>query len=72
MAHLLTVTPAKTYATKANAQKAVKKAQLPDEVRGQLLTYILTQNEEGRWYPVFIGERAIQAGVHHLGFCIIG
>jgi hypothetical protein len=50
----------KTYATEENAVKAAeaKFGDCPD------LTYIIMKAENGRFVPVFIGERSLQAGVH--------
>lgn len=62
MAKLITLTPTKTYATEANAVKAVEK-KFPAE-NNDGLTYIMMRTEGGRFFPVFIGERAIQAMVH--------
>jgi urease beta subunit len=46
--------PNKTYATRENAVN---------------LRYILSVNADGRFFPVFLGERALQAGVH-FHFCV--
>ena len=67
MATELKLNPSKTYATKANAIKAVDKWSADPQSR---LTYVLVQNDEGRWFPIFIGERALQAGAHFAGFCV--
>jgi hypothetical protein len=61
MARLVTLTPNKTYATKANAVKAVEK-KFPD-ANDDGLTYIMFTADDGRFYPVFLGERSLQAGV---------
>jgi hypothetical protein len=62
MAKLLTLTPNKTYATEANAIKAVEK-RFPGTANDGL-RYILQRTHDGRFYPVFIGNSAIHAGVH--------
>lgn len=62
MAKLLTLTPAKTYATEANAIKAVEK-RFPESANDGL-RYILQRTPDDRFYPVFIGNSAIHAGVH--------
>ena len=54
MANLVQLTPTKTYATVANAIKAVEK-KYPSSV----LTH-----SDGRFFPVFIGVGAMQWGVH--------
>jgi hypothetical protein len=60
MATLVKLEAIHTYATRENAVKAVVKKNIPDEFR-----YIIhTDEETGRFYPVFIGEKCIQAGIH--------
>lgn len=62
MAKLITLTPSKTYATAANAIKAVEKVfpSADDDV----LRYIIQRTEDGRYFPVFIGTRAVDRCVH--------
>ena len=64
-------TPAKTYATRANAVTAVQK-RYPDagSFGGADLHYWVLQDDTGRWFPVFIGERALRHGVH-LHFSVV-
>lgn len=62
-ARLVILTANKTYATRANAQKAVDQSRYGGEGFDHL-TYAITQGEDGRFFPVFFGERAIQAMVH--------
>jgi hypothetical protein len=66
MAKKVILTPARTYATEANADKAVSTA-LGDSTApdGRELRYFIQRTQEGRYYPVFLGERALHAGVHH-------
>lgn len=61
MARLITLEAHRTYATSINAIKAVEK-KFGAEIDG--LDYIIQTTPEGRFFPVFIGERAIQRGVH--------
>ena len=66
MAKLITLTPSRTYATESNAIKAVEKVY---PVSGQFdrvdgLTYIICRTADNRFYPLFIGERAVHAGAH--------
>jgi hypothetical protein len=70
MISLLNMTPAKTYATRDNAVKAVEKtfAKRMNE-GGERLDYVIVANAEGRFFPLFLGERAIQGGVH-FHFCV--
>ena len=59
------LTETRTYASIANVEKAVERAlggvTGPD---GSQLRYLVMRTEEGRYYPVFLGEQALQAGVH--------
>lgn len=48
----------KTYKTQDNADKAVIAKGFDD------LRYFLQPTADGRWFPVFIGEAAMQRGVH--------
>ena len=68
---LLNMTPAKTYATRDNAIKAVDKAFGPrvTQTGFEKLDFVIVANAEGRFFPLFLGERAIQAGVH-FHFCV--
>lgn len=59
------INPTKTYATKENARKAVIKKGF-DEHR-----HFIMKTEDDRWLPVFVGERAVQAGIH-FHFHIVG
>lgn len=65
MARLVTLTPNNTYATEANAIRAVE-AKFPNTE----LRYFLQRTELGRFFPVFVGERAMLAGVHFHFNCI--
>lgn len=62
MARLFKFEPNKTYATEANAVKAVEK-KFP-EANNDGLRYFLQRTEDGRFFPVFVGERSMQHGVH--------
>jgi len=64
MATRITLTPSKTYATAENAEKAAA-------VYGDNVRFVVMQIGE-RFAPVFLGEQAIQAGVHFHGHCIVG
>lgn len=52
----------RTYATKENAIKAVEKKFPGDECSH--LRYIIMEDVDGRFFPVFIGAQALQDGVH--------
>ena len=62
MAKLIILEPNKTYATAANAVKAVEKVFPRGDDDG--LRYILQRTDEGRYFPVFIGMKALEHGVH--------
>ena len=68
---LLNMTPSKTYATRDNAVKAVSKAfgDRMTQVGKERLDFVIVANPEGRFFPLFLGERAIQAGAH-FHFCV--
>ena len=61
-AHEIRLTPNKTYATRENARKAVEKVYGPNEdLQGSAdLRWLLVQTEDGRWFPVFVGEQALR------------
>ena len=59
MAKYIKLEPIKTYATEDNAHKAVDKFYADDDS----LSYIIMRTDEGRFYPLFIGNRAIEKGV---------
>lgn len=61
MAKLITLQANKTYATAANAVKAVEKLYPAAAQDG--LTYLMMTTPEGRYFPVFLGERALNAMV---------
>lgn len=63
MPKLIKLEAHKTYATEANAVKAVVK-KLGDDADG--LVYFIARSEDGRYFPVFVGQRAIENGIH---FC---
>lgn len=52
----------RSYATEANAVKAVEK-KFP-EAGNDGLIYFIYRTDNGRFLPVFIGQRALQQGVH--------
>ena len=49
---------AKTYKTEQNADVAVTKAGFSD------LRYFIIKSEDNRYFPVFVGQEAVQRGVH--------
>ena len=66
-AHHFIPTANKTYATKANALKAVEKVFGANEPHfgSADVRFVLMQNDEGRWFPIFFGQSALSNGVHH-------
>lgn len=66
MAHALELTPNKTYATRENAIKAVEKKYGANEplFGAANLHYFIHTHTDGRFFPVFVGERALAAMVH--------
>ena len=69
----ITIKAPKTYKTAANAEKAVKDAgcEALRDLRGLPIRWFIMQGEDGRFFPVFIGEAAVQAGVH-FKFNVVG
>lgn len=65
MATLINLTPNKTYKTRDNAIKAVEKFFVgKDHKIYEVQTYFIHTHEDGRFFPVFVGERAVQAMLH--------
>lgn len=65
MATLINLTPNKTYKTRENAIKAVEKfMEGKDHAIYESQTYFIHTHEDGRFFPVFVGERAVQAMLH--------
>jgi hypothetical protein len=62
MARMFEIEPSKTYATVANVVKAVEK-RFP-AAGNDTLVYFIHVASDGRFFPVFVGQRAITAGVH--------
>lgn len=65
------ITPVKTYASIENVEKAIAKkfpdnASWPDSIR-----YFIVQSEDGRFFPVFIGQKALHYGIH-FHFNVVG
>lgn len=60
---LLTLTPNKTYATPENAVKAVLK-KFGDRTDLTSLDYFIHTHTDGRFFPVFVGTRAVEAMMH--------
>jgi hypothetical protein len=67
MAKLIKIEANRTYASEANAVKAFEK------VYGECdsLRYFIMKTEEGRYFPIAIGQAAAQEGVH-FNFNVIG
>lgn len=63
MARLITLEANKTYTTEANAIAAVEK-KFPVADADGLRYFIQRCQKTGRYFPVFVGQSAAQAGVH--------
>lgn len=62
MAKHVKLTPTKTYANEANAHAAVQRFGYGDDLRYFIqMTFV---HGYVRFFPVFVGESAVQAGVH--------
>ena len=57
--------PARTYATLANVRAAVARS-----VRCVDLRYFVTQDNAGRFFPVFIGQEALSRQAF-IEFCVV-
>lgn len=62
-ARLIELQGVKTYKTYDNAVKAVEKKFGEREFNSNII-YIITTDKDGRFFPVFIGERAMQEMIH--------
>lgn len=60
MANQIKLEANKTYATEANAVKAVEKKY----GNNNQLRFFVFKTENNRYFPVFLGETALQQGVH--------
>lgn len=69
MAKCFNIKLVKSYATAANAEKAIDR--YPNIRNAESLRYFIYQDENGRFGPVFVGQSAAQAGVHFV-FNVIG
>lgn len=63
-------TPTTTYATRENVIKAVEKLFTTIDHFGSAdVHYVIMTTSDGRFYPLFIGERALQHSAHRK-FCV--
>ena len=60
-----TITPNKTYSTAINARRAVAKAGLTE------IQHFIMVDTSGRFFPVFVGQAALQVGAH-FNFNVVG
>lgn len=63
MPRLLNLELTKTYATRENAIKAVNK-KLSHQGYDNLRYIVYVDPASGRFFPVFIGQECLQAGIH--------
>ena len=68
MTKQIEIKPVRTYATAANAIKAIEKAGFADDPK---LRFFMMNADDGRFFPVFVGESATARGVH-FHFNVIG
>jgi len=68
VARRIEITPCKTYKTPQNAVKAVERV-IPPEAWPNLRYFIMTHTD-GRFFPVFVGQETMRAGVHFRFNCI--
>ena len=64
MPKLIKLQANKTYATRENAIKAVDKKFALSSSTCDELRYFITCTDDGRFFPLFIGQDSVQAGVH--------
>ena len=58
------ITPVKTYANEKNMLRAIRKT-WPDEIRDEMLVrYFTAWTENGRCFPIFVGMKALEHGIH--------
>lgn len=62
MARMFKLESNRTYQTEARAIKAAEKFYPESDNDG--LRYFIHRGDDGRYFPVFVGEKALQAGVH--------
>lgn len=67
MATEVKIETTKTYATRANAIKAVEKIYGSNNT----LRFFIMPMDDGRFAPIFLGEKAVTAGVH-FNFTVVG
>jgi hypothetical protein len=65
MSRLVTLTSSKSYKTVENAIKAVE-AKIPATNEMEQTYFIHRDEATGRYFPVFIGQRAVTAQIHFL------
>ena len=66
MSKLIEISPTKTYATRENAVKAFDKKFSETGQR-----YFIMKTEDNRYFPVALGESAVQRGIH-FHFNVVG
>lgn len=64
MAKHVKLTPTKTYANEADAHAAVERFGYGDELRYFIQMAFVPGYVQPRYFPVFVGEAAVQAGAH--------
>lgn len=68
MARKIQLNATKTYATEDNADKAIER--FPSIVAADV-NYFIARTADGRFFPVFIGAKAVNLGIH-FHFHVVG
>lgn len=68
MAKQIVIQPTRTYASEANVLRALDRAGL---TRHADLRFFIMRHDDGRYFPVFVGQSAVDRGVH-FHFNVIG
>jgi len=62
MAQCITIEPTRTYATVENVHKAVARVITNPALAN--LRYMVQQHTDGRFFPLFVGQESVQAGIY--------
>jgi hypothetical protein len=70
MLQQINIEPQRTYATKSACEKDLAK-RIPSEPSDHLRYMIVRHADTGRFFAVFIGQNALQNGIH-FNFPVVG
>lgn len=62
MAQCITIEPTRTYATVENVHKAVARVITNPALAN--LRYMVQQHTDGRFFPLFVGQESVRAGIY--------